>query len=122
MIEKTVNGKTAFKRVLCTIKTNPAYILDNGAETLSVIFDIPIHVVGTKLRKESDGFIFSILEVDWKTALSRVLNRYKEVYGFGSADGIEALMIVFDLPKKTVREEFKRETIRMINERSSSRM
>ena len=126
MIEKSVSGKTAFKRVLQMMRTNPAYSLDNAAETLSIVFDTPVHVLGNELKKEPDGVVFSVLEVNWETALNRIINRafhrYKEFRDFGSAEGIKALMIVFDLPKKTVNDEFKRERIRILNERSSSRM
>ena len=104
MTQETVNGKIALERLSHWVGINPLFEINNAEKAMEIVFDFPKIASERPLKKKSMKIIVSALEVDYETALNKVVAWIKTHPNFEVDDGIESLAVMFDIPGRVVEK------------------
>ncbi|MCK4665963.1 hypothetical protein KAU33_04395 [Candidatus Dependentiae bacterium] len=105
MTQKTVSGKTVIERLFHWMDINPLFKIDNAAKAIEIVFDFPKIASEKPLKRKSMEIIMATLEVDYETALNKVVDWIRTHPNFEVDDGVESLAVVFDITGKVARKD-----------------
>ena len=107
MTQETVNGKIALNRLFHWVEINPLFEIDNAEKAMKIVFDFPKIATEKPLKKKSMEIIVSTLEVDYDTALNKVVAGIETHPSLQVDEGIESLAVIFDIPGRVVEKDIE---------------